>query len=40
MRQSRVEIEGSFIAYFDRINVFPYRRTSIKGGAHTCFVYA
>ena len=42
MWQSRVEIEGYSVAYFDRIAVFEvlYRWTSIKGGAHTSFVDA
>ena len=33
---------SNFIAFFDRISVFeaPYRWTSVKGGAHTCFVDA
>ena len=37
--QSRVEIEGYSVAYFDRIDAFgvPYRRTSVKGRAHTRF---
>ena len=40
MWQSRVEIEGYSIAYFDRVAVFevPYRWTSVKGGAHMCLV--
>ena len=40
MWQSRVEIEGYSVAYFDRIVAFeaPYRRTSVKGGAHMHFV--
>ena len=40
MWQSRVEMEGYSIAYFDRIVAFeaPYRWTSIKGGAHMRFV--
>ena len=40
MWQSRVEIEGYSVAYFDRIAAFkaPYRWTSVKGGAHTRFV--
>ena len=40
MWQSRVEIEGYSVAYFDRIAAFkaPYRWTSIKGGAHMRFV--
>ena len=42
MWQSRVEIEGYSVAYFDRITVFEalYRWTFIKGGAHMCFVDA
>ena len=42
MWQSRVEIEGYSIAYFDHIAVFeaPYRWTSVKGGTHTRFVDA
>ena len=38
--QSRVEVEGYSVAYFDRIAVFEvtYRWTSIKGGAHMHFV--
>ena len=42
MWQSRVEIVGYSVAYFDRIAVLeaPYRRTAVKGGAHiTCFEY-
>ena len=37
--QSRVEIEGYSVAYFDRIDAFgaPYRRTSVKGRAHMRF---
>ena len=37
-----VEIKGYFVAYFDRIAVFEvlYLWTSIKGGAHMCFVDA
>lgn len=40
MLQSRVEIEGYSIVYFNRIATFEasYRWTSIKGGAHTHFV--
>ena len=40
MWQSRVEIEGYSITYFNRIAAFkaPYRWTSVKGGAHTCSV--
>ena len=40
MWQSRVEIEGYSVAYFDRIAAFkaPSRWTSVKGRAHTCFV--
>ena len=36
MWQSRVEIEGYSVTYFDRIVAFeaPYRWTSAKGGAH------
>ena len=42
MWQSRVEIKGYSVVYFDRIAVFeaPYRWTSVNGGAHTCFVDA
>ena len=42
MWQSRVEIEGYSVAYFDHIAVFeaPYHWTSAKGGAHTRFVDA
>jgi len=38
--QSRVEIEHYSVAYFDRIAAFEalYRRTSVKGGAHTRWV--
>ena len=38
--QSHVEIEDYSIAYFDRITVFEalHCRTSVKGGAHTCFI--
>ena len=38
MWQSRVEIEQYSIVYFNCVSVFEvlYRRTSIKGGAHTC----
>ena len=40
MWQSRVEIEGYSVAYFDSIVAFevPYRWTSVKGGAHMRFV--
>ena len=40
MWQSRVEIEGYSVAYFDRIVAFeaPYRSTFVKGGAHMRFV--
>ena len=40
MWQSRVEIEGYSIVYFDRIAVFeaPYLWTSLKGAAHTYLV--
>ena len=40
MWQSRVEIEGYSVVYFDRIAAFeaPYRWTSVKGGAHMRFV--
>ena len=40
MWQSRVEIEGYFVAYFDRFAAFkvPYRWTSVKGGAHMRFI--
>ena len=40
MWQSRVEIEGYSVAYFDRVAAFEasYRWTSVKGGAHTRFV--
>ena len=40
MWQSRVEIEHYSVAYFDRIAAFEalLRRTSVKGGAHTCCV--
>ena len=40
MWQSHVKIEGYSVVNFDRIAVFeaPYRLTSVKGGAHTCFV--
>ena len=40
MWQSRVEIKGYSVAYFDHIAVFevPYRWTSVKGGAHTRFM--
>ena len=38
--QSRVEIEGNSVAYFDCIAAFEtlYRWTSVKGVAHMCFV--
>ena len=38
--QSRVEIEGYSVAYFDHFTTFevPYHWTSIKGGAHMSFV--
>ena len=37
MWQSRVGIEQYSVAYFERITVFEvlYRRTSVRGGAHT-----
>ena len=40
MWQSRLEIEGYSVAYFDHVAVFeaPYRWTSVKGGADTRFV--
>ena len=40
MQQSRVEIEGYSVAYFDRIAAFeaPYRWTSVKGGTHMRFI--
>ena len=40
MWQSRVEIEGYSVAYFDHIAAFevPYRWTFVKGGAHMHFV--
>ena len=40
MWQSRVEIEGYSVAYFDRIAAFeaPYCWTSVKGEAHMRFV--
>ena len=40
MWQSRVEIEGYSVAYFNRIAAFeaPYCWTSVKGGAHMHFV--
>ena len=40
MWQSRVEIEGYFVVYFDCIAAFeaPYRCTCVKGGAHMHFV--
>ena len=39
MWQSHVEIEGFSVVYFDSIAVFeaPYRWTSTKGGADTCY---
>ena len=37
MWQSCVKIEGYAITYFDRIAAL-YRWTSVKGGAHACFV--
>ena len=42
MWQSRVKIEGFSVAYFDHIAAFKalYRWTSVKGGAHTCFLDA
>ena len=42
MWQSRVEIEGYSVTYFNRIAAFKatYRGTSVMGGAHTCFVDA
>ena len=42
MWQSHVEIEGYSVAYFDLIVVFEalYCWTSVKGGAHMCFVDA
>ena len=42
MWQSRVEIEGYSVAYFDLIAAFevPYRWTFVKGGAYTRFVDA
>ena len=42
MWQSHVKIEGDFVVYFDHIAVFEAlcHWTSIKGGAHTCFVDA
>ena len=38
--QSRVEIEDYIVTYFDCIAAFkaPYHWTSVKGGAHKCFV--
>ena len=40
MWQSRLEIEDYFVEYFNRITAFEalYRCTSVKGGAHMCFV--
>ena len=40
MWQSRVEIQGYSVAYFDRFAAFEalYRWTSVKGGAHMHFV--
>ena len=40
MWQSRVEIEGYSVTYFDRIaaSEVPYRWTSVKGGAHMHFI--
>ena len=40
MWQSHVEIESYSVAYFDCIAAFeaPYHWTSVKGGAHMCFV--
>ena len=42
MWQSRVEIEGYSVVYFDCNAAFevPNRCTSVKGGAHTRFVDA
>ena len=42
MWQSRVEIKGYSVMYFDRIAVFeaPYHWTSVKDGAHMCFMDA
>ena len=42
MWQSRVEVEGYSVAYFNRIAVFEemYRWISIKGGAYMCLVDA
>ena len=42
MWQSRVEVEGYSVVYFDRIAVFEeaYCCTSIKGRAHMCLVDA
>ena len=42
MWQSHVEIEGYSVVYFNRIAMFEalYHWTSIKGGAHMCFVDA
>ena len=38
MWQSWVEIEHYFVAQFDHVTVFkaPWRKTSVKGGAHVC----
>ena len=40
MWQSQVEIEHYFFVYFDRITMSKAleHRTSVKGGAHTCYV--
>ena len=40
MLQSRVEIEGYSVVYFDRIAALeaPYRWTSVEGGAHMRFI--
>ena len=40
MWQSRLEIEGYSVAYFDRIAAFEalYCWTSVKGGTHMRFV--
>ena len=42
MWQSCVETKGYSVMYFDQIAVFeaPYRWTSVKGGAHMCFMDA
>ena len=42
MWQSRVEIKGYSVMYFDHIAVFEalYRWTSVKGGARMCFMDA